>query len=183
MVQRSQVKASRYALVAASRWYSSRGHARRPMVATATETMQFTLTDLVAGYVTSFDEAADSFGMRTSDGRELRASLTSNTFALAIRNFGEDYRDCTGTLRDMLVPGRQLFAYGIFYPEGGDHRFEVKQVVFSGEHKGEFRFEEPRWWAEQPRPVADFYLRGPFPAVVYDCSKYRTRLQLTGPLP
>jgi len=149
-------------------------------VATATDTMQFTLTDLVAGYVTSFDETADSFGMRTSDGRELRASLTSNTFAMAIRNFGEDYRDCTGTLRDMLVPGRQLFAYGIFYPEGGDHRFEVKQVVFSGEHMGEFRFEEPRWWAEQARAVADFYLRGQFPDGVYDWSKYRTRLTLSG---
>ena len=146
----------------------------------ATDTLRFTLTDLVAGYVTSYDEASDSFGLRTTDGREQQCYLTSNTFAFEIRNFGEDYRDASGAMRDMLAPDRYLFAYGIYYPENSDHRFEVKQVVFPGEHLGEFRFEEPRWWVEQARAIADFYLRGQFPAGEYDWNKYRTRLTISG---
>jgi mannose/cellobiose epimerase-like protein (N-acyl-D-glucosamine 2-epimerase family) len=149
----------------------------------ATDITRFTRSDLVAGYVTSFDEASDSYGLRTSDGGELECFLTSGTFGFEIRNFGEDYRDCTAALRDMLVPERYAYAYGIFYPEGDGHRFEVSHMVFCGDRSDEFRFEEPSWWVDQARAVADFYLRGQFPDGNYDWRQYRTQLTLAGTHP
>ena len=70
------------------------------------ESLSFTFSDTIAGYVTRYDEDSDSFGLRTSDGREFQVFLTDNTFAFVMRNFGEAYLDCTGQLRDMLVPNR-----------------------------------------------------------------------------
>ena len=32
--------------------------------------IDFTFSDLVAGYVTTFDATADRFGLKTADGRE-----------------------------------------------------------------------------------------------------------------
>jgi len=141
--------------------------------------MSFTLTDTIMGYVTGYDEDSDSFGLRTSDGREYQVYLTGNTFALEIRNFGEGYRDATGTLRDNLVPDRLLFAYGIYYPEGEGTKYEAKQITFAGS-RHDYRFEEPQWWIEQARSIADFYLNGQFPDGKYNWREYRTRLSING---
>jgi hypothetical protein len=35
-----------------------------------------------------------------------------------IRNLGETFRDATGVMRQLLVSGRFVFAYGVFYPDG-----------------------------------------------------------------
>ena len=145
-----------------------------------TDMPRFTLSDTIAGYVVSYDEDESSFVLRTTDGREYPVYLTSNTFANAIRNFGEDYRDVTGQLIDMLYPGRYLYAYGIFYPEGDQHRFEVKSIIFPGIPGREYLFEEAGWWVNQARAVADFYLRGQFPDGNYDWRNYRTKLTLAG---
>ena len=60
--------------------------------------------------------------IETSDGREFTVKLTDTTIAQLVRNLGEPYTDATAQMRDMLVPGRYMFAYGVFYPEGGDAR-------------------------------------------------------------
>ena len=142
--------------------------------------IDFTFSDTIAGYVTAFDEDDDSFGIRTSDGRIFKVSLTVNTFASGVRNFGEDYVDMTGSMRDMLEPERFLFAYGIFYSEVGGHRFEAKQMIFPSTMRDEYVFERPDWWVNQARAVADFYLRGQFPDGNYDWNNYRTKLSLSG---
>ena len=142
--------------------------------------MRFTLSDTIAGYVVSYDDDENSFVLRTTDGREYPVYLTSNTSGSAIRNFGEDYRDVSGQLADMLYPGRYLYAYGIYYPERSEHRFEVKSIVFPGIPGSEYLFEEADWWSNQARAVADFYLRGQFPDGKYDWSHYRTKLTLAG---
>src|SRR5947208_891005 len=104
---------------------------------------QFTFSDTIAGYVTSFDANADTFGLRTTDGREFQIWLTSDTSSSAIRNLGEPSLDTTGQLRDMLVPDRYLFAYGIYYPESDGLRFEVKQILFPALRGTEYLFEQP----------------------------------------
>ena len=38
--------------------------------------LKFTFSDTIAGYVTRFDKKADSFDLKTSDGREFRIELT-----------------------------------------------------------------------------------------------------------
>jgi mannose/cellobiose epimerase-like protein (N-acyl-D-glucosamine 2-epimerase family) len=146
--------------------------------------IQFSFSDTVLGYVVSYDENSDYLELRTSDGRPFHAWLTGNAFAQITRNFGESYRDATGdgggVLRDKLVPGQCLFAYGINYPEAGAHRFEVKSIHFPGDRVAEYVFEEPDWWVNEARAIADFYLRGQFPDGKYDWRNYRTKLSLSG---
>ena len=125
--------------------------------------IDFTFSDTIAGYVTSFDDDDDSFGVRTSDGRTFKISLTVNTFASGVRNFGEGYVDMTGQMRDMLEPERFLFAYGVFYSEVGGHRFEAKQLIFPSTMRDDYVFEQPAWWVNQARSVAAFYLSVQFP--------------------
>ena len=66
--------------------------------------LDFTFSDLVAGYVTGYDQAADSFTLETSDGRPYEVGLTPNTYAEVIRNLGEGFKNASDQMREMLVP-------------------------------------------------------------------------------
>src|SRR5512144_1383203 len=125
--------------------------------------LNFTLSDTIAGYVTSFNAHDDSLGIRTSDGREYQARLTPTTTASVVRNLGEAYLDVTAQMQNMLVPDRFVFLYGIFYPEHGGHTYEVKQITFPALRGVDYVFEQPDWWKNEARAIADFYLRGQFP--------------------
>ncbi len=144
--------------------------------------VDFTFSDTVAGYVTSFDRGRMSFGLRTSDGREFTVRLTPNTYARLTQNLGEGYLDATGRIAELLEPGRSLFAYCISYPEGGERVLEGKSLVFPGEAVGSYRHEEPDWWPQQVRSIADSYLKWQFghPEQEIDYAKYRTFLHLGG---
>src|SRR6266576_2229345 len=87
--------------------------------------MAFTFADTIAGYVKRYDRNADSFIIETTDGREFSVKLTDTTNAQLVRNLGEPYADATAQMRDMLVPGRYLFTYGVFYPQKGGHVYEA----------------------------------------------------------
>ena len=141
----------------------------------------FTFSDLITGYVTDFNRAEKKFGIRTSDGRVFRAQLTPSTFARVAQNLEEPYEDATGRLGEMLDEGQHVFAYGVFYPEQ-DLKFEVKSLVFPGSRPGEYRYEEPDWWAKQVRSIGDSYLRWQFgyPEQPIDYREYRTFLHLAG---
>ena len=81
--------------------------------------MHFTFSDTVAGYVTAAGQSAED--VRTQDERRPRVqvSLTDATYAEVIRNPASRTRTGRARCESMLAPGRFLFAYGIFYPEGG----------------------------------------------------------------
>src|SRR3954453_15583432 len=142
--------------------------------------MKFTFSDLIAGTVTSYRADEDTFTLQTIDGRDFNVALTSQTFAEVVRNLGEAYIDATGQMRDMLDRGRMLFAYGVFYPEGGDNSFEAMHIVFVGRTSNDFVFEQQNWWIHQVREGADFYLRAQFPDGNIDYTEYRTRITLEG---
>lgn len=142
--------------------------------------IDFTFSDTIAGYVTASDPAAGTFSLQTPGGSEFHGQLTSVTFAEFVRNLGEPYLDATGQMKDLLIPGQYVFAYGVFYPEGGDHRFEAKHLVFPGRKPGEYVFEKQDWWINQVREVADFYIDAQFEGGPIDYSKYRTSLFLDG---
>ena len=40
--------------------------------------VDFTFSDTIAGYVTGYDDETDSFGLRTSDGREFQAFFSAD---------------------------------------------------------------------------------------------------------
>jgi len=145
------------------------------------EKMHFTFSDLIAGYVTSFEwEKKNSFIMKTSDEREFEVKIGDNCYAEIMRNLGDAFIDCTGQIRDMLAPGRYLFAYGEFFHEDNDWNFEAKHLVFAGRTEKEYVFEKQDWWNKQIRQLADFYLKAQFGDGPIDFRNYRTQLSLAG---
>ncbi|MBW4561838.1 MAG: AGE family epimerase/isomerase [Mojavia pulchra JT2-VF2] len=142
----------------------------------------FSFSDTITGYVTNFDTSEKSFGIKTSDEREYKAYLTPTVYARIAQNLEEPYRDCTGEIEQLLTPGQHVFAYGIFYPQGDGHKFEVKSLVFPSDSPGTYRHEEPDWWVKQIRSIADSYLRWQFgyPEKEINYQEYRTYLHLAG---
>lgn len=144
--------------------------------------MSFSFSDTIAGYVTHFNRVEKSFGIKTSDGRDFVAHLTPTAYGRITQNLEEPYNDCTGRFAELLMPGQHVFAYGVFYPQGDGHRFDVKFMVFPGEAKEDYRHEESDWWVKQVRSIADSYLKWQFnyPTDEIDYREYRTYLHLAG---
>ena len=63
-------------------------------------TLDFTFSDLVAGYITGYDPGTDIVELNTSDGRPYSVKLTDTTVAEMLRNLGEGTttppRNCAG---------------------------------------------------------------------------------------
>ncbi|MEB3190721.1 MAG: AGE family epimerase/isomerase [Snowella sp.] len=142
----------------------------------------FSFSDLIAGYVTHFNRSDKSFGIRTAEGRDYNAYLSPTVYGRISQNLEEGYIDATGQLNELLKPNQHVFAYGVFYPKGNDHKFEVKSLVFPGDSPDKYRHEEPDWWIKQVRSIADRYLEWQFgyPDHPVDYNQYRTMLKLTG---
>lgn len=140
--------------------------------------IDFAISDLIAGYVTHFDAENDVFGLKTSDGREFLCALSPMTYAKLVQNLDEAYPDATGTMRSMLVPGRYLFTYGVFYPDSP--KFDAKQIVFVGRKAEDYIFEKQNWWIDQVHSLANFYLKAQFGDDEIDYRNYRTTLSLSG---
>jgi mannose/cellobiose epimerase-like protein (N-acyl-D-glucosamine 2-epimerase family) len=141
-------------------------------------TINFPFSDLIAGYVTHYDADSDIFGLKTSDGREFNCILSPMSYAKLLQNLDEGYPDATSQMRSMLVPGRYLFTYGIFYPDSP--KFEAKQIVFVGRQAEDYIFEKQNWWLDQARSLAKFYLKAQFGDEDIDYRFYRTALSLSG---
>lgn len=145
--------------------------------------IDFSFSDLIAGYVTSFNPQKGAFGtfaLKTSDGRNFEVALTSKTYAQLVRNLGEPYYDSTSYINLMLVPGQYLFVRGIFYSDANQYNFEAKHIIFLARTESEYLFEKPEWWVNQVQQLANFYLKSQFEDEEIDYRKYRTDLSLSG---
>jgi len=142
--------------------------------------INFTFSDSIAGYVTNLMWESETFTVKTSDDRAFDIKLTSNTYSEIVRNLGEPYVDCTSNIKDMLEPGRFLHAYGVFYPEGSNYKFEAKHIVMFGQSEDEFKFEKPDWWVNQVKMLGDFYLKAQFEGKEIDYKNYTTYISLYG---
>jgi mannose/cellobiose epimerase-like protein (N-acyl-D-glucosamine 2-epimerase family)/anti-anti-sigma regulatory factor len=146
--------------------------------------LDFTFSDLIAGYIISHDPDNGRVELNTSDGRPFSVQLTSTTTAEMVRNLGDAYVDATTQLPSMLEHGRLVHVYGIFYPSDSESgtAFEAKHVLMFGKAGDEFRFESPSWWGQQVRKLADFYLDDEFGpgSTTFDYRKYRTDLSMEG---
>ncbi|MBX6384421.1 MAG: AGE family epimerase/isomerase [Microbispora sp.] len=141
----------------------------------------YTYSDLVAGVITRYDAEQGLVDLRTAEGRTITARLTPTTSAEFLRNLGDPYLDAAGHLRELLTPGRRLFAHGIFYPDGGPASFDAKRLVFVGRRPDEYAFEQPDWWVRQIRELGRFYRRAQFgDDGPVDFADYRTVLRLGG---
>src|SRR6185369_1737049 len=81
--------------------------------------VDFSFSDMIAGYVMSHDVMTGWFSLETSDGRVLTARLTASTFARFSYNLDEKYQDTTHLLASLLgVRPQFVFVYGTYYPDG-----------------------------------------------------------------
>lgn len=145
-------------------------------------TLDFTFSDLISGYVTSYDEAKKLIGIKTSDNRQYEAKLTANTYAKQTQNLGEGWLDRTGDLSKLLIPGQMIFAYGTFFPED-KVKFEINYLVFAGDAADKFRYaDEKGWWINQIDQIVASYCKWQFnaPTDDIDYNNYRTLISLTG---
>lgn len=145
--------------------------------------IDFPFSDTIAGRVVSFDRNNDTYTVKTSGGEEFTIKLKSNTYAQLIRNLSDPYQDSTGAMREMLVPGRYLFTYGTYYPEGGEFNFESQFLLFVGRKTDDYVFEKPDWWINQIKQLGNFYLKAQFPDGKVNYDNYRTTITLTGEKP
>jgi mannose/cellobiose epimerase-like protein (N-acyl-D-glucosamine 2-epimerase family) len=142
--------------------------------------IKFSFSDMIAGYVTDVDLEEGRFCLKTADERQFQVTLTPTTNAELMRNLAEPYQDATVELGVMLIPNRYIFAYGVFYPEADQYKFEVKHIVFVGRKEDEYLFEKPSWWVNQINALGNFYLRSQFEDGEIDYRHYRTSLVVTG---
>ena len=103
--------------------------------------LNFTFSDLISGYVESYDQKSKIIILSTSDDRKYTAELTGNTYSKLTQNLNEEWQDRGSKLNDLLVPGQLIFLYGTFFPEETT-RFEVNYIIFSGENKTDHRYSE-----------------------------------------
>ena len=80
-------------------------------------TLNFTFSDLVSGYVEFYDQNSKIIKLSTSDGRKYTAELTGNTYSKLTQNLNEEWQDRGSKLNDLLVPGQLVFLYGTFSPK------------------------------------------------------------------
>ena len=145
--------------------------------------IDFTFSDTIAGYVSSYNSEENYFTLRTSDDRNFTVYLTPSTYARYSYNLGESYQDATGGIPTLLALPRQfVYAYGSFYPTGDTGRFEAQWLVFPGHGPGVYRHEEPDWWINQSRSIGRSYMKWQFdhPEQEIDYRNYRTMLNLAG---
>jgi mannose/cellobiose epimerase-like protein (N-acyl-D-glucosamine 2-epimerase family) len=135
----------------------------------------------MAGYVTGYDRDKDTFGLRTTDGRDYQVKFAAGTYGWIVNNLNEP-RTWTSQdqMRGLLVPGRYLFVYGIYYPEHGGFTYEAQFMVFPGRREDNYVFERQDWWIKQVGAIADFYLKAQFQGKPVDYKDYRTIIRLTG---
>jgi mannose/cellobiose epimerase-like protein (N-acyl-D-glucosamine 2-epimerase family) len=144
------------------------------------EDMRFPFMDTIAGRVTEHAPGSGGFALTTIDGRRFDVRLSDGMSAEVLRNLDEPYADAGDHLDDLLVPGRHLFTYGVFYPEGGGYTFEAKRLVFWGRQPDTYNFEKADWWVNQIDSLARFYRRAQFGKGDIDYKDYRTNLWLGG---
>lgn len=140
--------------------------------------MDFTFSDMVAGYVQGRE--GHRVRLLTIDGRTVVVELTDTTSGQMLRNLGEPYRDVTGELYDRLRAGTLVFSYGPVYPESDGLRFQSAQLVFVGDEKQAYPYENAGWWTGQLHRLARFYRKSQFGDGPVDFADYRTEIRSGG---
>lgn len=146
--------------------------------------INFTFSDTIAGYVESFDPETTTCVIRTSNDQKFQVKVRyGKTYAYITRNLGDPYQDATGQMGAMLVPGRYVFVYGVYYPENSSYSFDAQFIIFVGRRPDEYVFEKQDWWVRQIEQLGDFYLKAQFQDGPVDYANYRTTITLSGDKP
>lgn len=149
--------------------------------------IDFPFSDLIAGTITDvrFPDEFDCRGyvtLETEDERKFEVKVTYACYAEVLRNLGEPFQ-VAPDMKDILVIGRLIHAYGVFYPESNGVKFEAKHILVFGIDKDRLRFEDQDWWIRQVEQLLDFYIEAEFQVEEgepIDYLNYRTTLTAEG---
>lgn len=149
--------------------------------------IDFPFSDMIAGTIVSVDfrEEFDAQGfitLETEDKRLFEVKVTYACYAEILRNLGEPFQ-VAPNMGDILVVGRLIHAYGLFYPENNGLNFEAKHLLLFGLEKDKLRFEDQDWWIKQIQQLLNFYLESEFnlsEGNEIDWLNYRTDLSSDG---
>ena len=146
-----------------------------------TNSFDFTFSDLVSGYVTSYHPDEKRIELETSDGRNYSLTLNDNSYAKLSQNLGESWQDRTSLFAERLKPGQMIFAYGTYFPEQ-EIKFEVNYITFPGDSAQSYLHRDKGWWVQQVDQIANRYLDWQFnwPNETIDYHNYRTLVNITG---
>ncbi|GAB4215826.1 MAG: hypothetical protein OHK0012_16860 [Synechococcales cyanobacterium] len=143
--------------------------------------INFTFSDTIAGYVTAYDSATSTLTLETTDQRQYTVAFAANTYGWIANNLDEPRTWCSqDQMKAMMVPGRYLFVYGIYYPESSGNTFEAQFMIFPGKREGSYVFERQNWWIQQVNSIAHFYLQAQFQGKPVNYANYRTTITLDG---
>jgi mannose/cellobiose epimerase-like protein (N-acyl-D-glucosamine 2-epimerase family) len=144
--------------------------------------IDFTFSDTVYGIITGTKEG-QGYEVSTIDGRKISFRLTPSVYARYVQNLNEGWQDAGGDMKRLLrTAGVPVFLYGTYYPTDADPIYDVQWMVFPAKDPDTWRQEEPDWWINQARSIADKYLEWQFnfPKESIDFKKYRTNISLDG---
>jgi len=128
--------------------------------------LNFPFSDLIAGYIrkVSYPAIFDCQGeieLETSDHRFYNVKITEACYAELVRNLGEPFQ-VAPDIKEILVEGRFIHAYGIFYPETDHLKFEAKHLLLFGHSASDLRIEDQNWWVQQIQQLLNFYIESQF---------------------
>ena len=138
--------------------------------------IDFTFSDTIAGYVSSYHSGESWFTLRTSDDREFVVHINPNTYARYAYNLAKSYQDATGAMPTLLALARQfVFAYGTFYP-GESRSFEAQRLIFPAKRRDSIVTRNRIGGSINRGRSANSYMKWQFdhPATAIDYKNYRT---------
>ncbi len=142
--------------------------------------INFTFSDTIAGYVTGFDQDADSFGLRTTDDREYAVKFAPGTYAWIANNLEEPRQWVGGQMRDMLQAGPLPVRLRRLLPRGRRQHLRGAVHHLRRPHGRQLGLRAPGLVGQADRVLGDFYLKAQFGDQPVDYQNYRTTITLTG---
>lgn len=144
------------------------------------------------GIVKAVDSKGGAFTLEARAGNLFKIMVGAETSFSVLQNIdGLDQdrfpttKNFTGSTSDKMSkyiqPDQLISVYCIMMLNGDQQQFDARNIYLLQDGRGSFVFEHPQWWLRQISSFADTWLENLFQdAQVFDFSKYRTHVNITG---
>ena len=126
--------------------------------------IKFTFSDTIAGYVSSYDRESDTFGLRTSDGREYQrqAKSPTHTGGLPITWMNPANGATPTRSAPCWCQGATCSIMASITPKAAILTMKSSLFIFMAAKENAYGFELADWWVKQIVSIGDFYIRAQF---------------------
>ncbi len=154
---------------------------------------RFTHSISLMGKVVNIDVENACFTIRCHSGDEFHAFVSKETQYKTLTNLdnlnrdrydnppGYDSSNPSKQVEKYIRLGHLVSLYGVYQETDDNARYDVNTVNLLQEPDGQYFFEATHWWLTQISCMADVWLNDLFgPRAVYDFTRYRTYIGITG---